>query len=159
MSGSMRTPKIDSVRLVRRSDLEVVQVTHQGEPCLVLKDPIAANYIRMRPDEYFVLERLDGHRSLEQLQEAYKRTYPNQRITAQDIQSLLHRFHEQGLVLGEVAGQGEQLLQRLVRSSGKSGCLRFPTCCSCALGGIDPDRFLKIVSCRTSVGCFTRFFS
>ncbi|MCA9197482.1 MAG: hypothetical protein KDA87_08090 [Planctomycetales bacterium] len=139
----MRKPKIDSVRLIRRSDLEVVQVTHQGEPCLVLKDPIALNYVRMRPDEYFVLERLDGYQSLEELKDAYKRAYPNQRIQAQDLQSLLHRFHEQGLVLGEVAGQGEQLLQRARKKQRQKWLSTFSNLLFLRLGGIDPDRFLN----------------
>lgn len=140
-STSSLTQKPVNVRC--RPDLVVVETSHKHESAVVVKDPIAMKYHRMRPDEYFVLQRLDGRCSLEQMREEYERTFPPQKVTAADLNRLLFRFHESGLTLSDTSMQGDRLTDRRIKERNQrwmqhiSGILfiRFP--------GVDPEPLLK----------------
>ncbi|MFK8114762.1 MAG: peptidase M50 [Rubripirellula sp.] len=143
-----RTPSISSLTrnplAVRcRPDLKAVQTKHKHESAVVVKDPIAMKYHRMRPDEYFVLQSLNGELSLEQICDEYQRTFPPQKVTAAELNQLLFRFHESGLTISDSSMQGDRLTDRRRKDRKQrwmqhiSGVLfiRFP--------GVDPEPFLK----------------
>ena len=52
-----------------RLDLRAVETRHKHQSAVVVKDPVAMKYHRLRNDEYFVLEQLDGTVSLDELTE------------------------------------------------------------------------------------------
>lgn len=96
----------------RRHDLKAVETRHKYEAAIVVKDPIAMKYHRMRPDEYFVLEQLDGNTSLEQIRQRYEQRFAPQRVTPTELNQLLFRFHQSGLTISDAALQGERLTDR-----------------------------------------------
>ena len=97
----------------------------------------------MRPDEYFVLELLDGTLSLEEVRDRYQTEFAPQRVTTADVNRLLFRFHQSGLTVSDAALQGDRLGDRRRRDRRErllqhiSGVLfiRFP--------GVDPEPLLR----------------
>ena len=133
----------DPLRIRKRPDLVVVETKHQHESAMVVKDPISLKYHRLRPDEFFVLDLLDGSRSLEEIRDAYEKRYQPLRVSAAQLNQLLFRFHQSGLTLSDFAEQGDRLNERRQKERREkwlqyiSGVLfiRFP--------GVDPEPFLK----------------
>lgn len=134
---------VNALRLRRRYDLAVVSTRHKNESAVVIKDPIALKYHRLRPDEYFVLELLDGTRTLSQIRDAYQKRWAPQKVKLTEINQLLFRFHQNGLTQSDAAGQGDRLSERRWTDRKRkwmqsiSGVLfiRFP--------GIDPEPILR----------------
>ncbi|QDT11819.1 efflux RND transporter periplasmic adaptor subunit [Stieleria marina] len=126
-----------------RADLVSVETRHKRESAVVVKDPIALKYHRMRPDEYFVLGLLDGSRSLEEIRLAYEDKYAPTRVTQAQINQLLFRFHQSGLTISDAMMQGDRLQERRIKERHEkwmqyiSGVLfiRFP--------GVDPEPLLR----------------
>lgn len=131
------------VRLCMRPDLVSVTTHHRHESAVVIKDPIAMKYYRLRPDEFFVLQSLRRGVSLQALCDSYHKQHPNAKVTPAEMNNLLLRFHRLGLVVSEAAEQGERLLDkwRVERKHRLTGLvsnllfIRFP--------GVDPDPLLR----------------
>ena len=130
-----------SVRV--RADLRTVVTKHKHDSAVVVKDPIAMKYHRLRPDEYFVLSKLDGRHSLDEIKEAYEKEYVPHRVSVVELNQLLFRFHQYGLTVSDTIDQGLRLDDRR-RKDRKSKLLqhisgllfiRFP--------GVDPDPMLR----------------
>ncbi|MGB7343078.1 MAG: HlyD family efflux transporter periplasmic adaptor subunit [Pirellulaceae bacterium] len=127
----------------RRLDLVAVETRHKQESAIVVKDPIALKYHRMRPDEFFVLGLLDGRRSLEEIRVAYEQKFQPMRVTKAQINQLLFRFHQSGLTISDAVMQGDRLTERRTKERHEkwmqyiSGVLfiRFP--------GVDPEPLLR----------------
>ena len=64
-ADAFRSSTTRPVNLRRRGDLDVTRQVYQGQAWWVVKDPIALHYFRFRPEEYALLDMLDGRRSLE----------------------------------------------------------------------------------------------
>jgi putative peptide zinc metalloprotease protein len=126
-----------------RADLVAVETQHKYESAVVVKDPVAMKYHRMRPDEFFVLMKLDGEASLEQIREEYERVFAPTRVTAADLNRLLFRFHQSGLTISDTPMQGDRLTdrrrkdrnQRLMQHISGILFIRFP--------GVDPEPIMK----------------
>lgn len=135
------TKRALSVRV--RDDLRVVNTQHKYESAVVVKDPIALKYHRMRPDEYFVLQRLDGRHSLADIKQEYEQDFPPRKVSEAELNRLLFRFHDSGLTISDSNDQGARLADRQKKEKHQqilqsiSGLLfiRFP--------GVDPDSFLR----------------
>ena len=131
--------------VVRRADLDTVETLHKHDSAIVVKDPISLKYHRLRPDEYFVLQLLDGKRSLADIREAYEHEFPPTRVTEAQLNQLLFRFHQNGLTLSNRSMQGDRLHERgrrekrekWMQAIGNVLFIRFP--------GVDPEPLLKIL--------------
>ena len=126
-----------------RADLVVVETTHKHNSAVVLKDPVAMKYHRLRPDEYFVLCLLRSGATLESLRDEYQQHHPPNKVTLPQLNQLLFQFHRMGLTVSDAAQQGERLRERQTQESRSrmmqliSGVLfiRFP--------GIDPEPLMR----------------
>ncbi len=127
----------------KRDDLIAVSVKHRHESAVIIKDPIAMKYVRLRDDEYFVLCQLDGARSLEQITKRYAEKFAPRTAKPAQINELIFRLHEHGLLVSSPVGQGENLRRRagkkrrekIAQAALSPLFIRFP--------GVDPDRFLN----------------
>ncbi len=126
-----------------RPDLVAVETKHKRESAVVVKDPIALKYHRMRPDEFFVLQLLDGRCTLEEVRVRYEAKYAPMRVTQAQLNQLLFRFHQSGLTISDAVMQGDRLKERRQKERREkwmqhiSGVLfiRFP--------GVDPEPLLR----------------
>lgn len=138
----MRSPT-PAVLPRKRPDLVATCTRHQHESAIVVKDPVALAYHRMRPDEYFVLEHLNGKRTLEELCDLYEAEHPGERVKAHEMNELLFRLHRLGLTVSDREEQGDRLIEKSRRERHQkwkgqlSGILfiKFP--------GVDPEPFLR----------------
>ena len=69
------------LKVRQRPDLVAVETRHKNDSAMVVKDPIALKYHRLRPDEYFVLQMLNGQNSLEDIRIAYEARFRPTRVT------------------------------------------------------------------------------
>ncbi len=126
-----------------RPELVHVITRHRYQSSVVIKDPVAMKYHRLRPDEFFVLQSLRPGANLRSLCEAYRQKYPTNKVSSAEINELLFRFHRLGLTISDGEDQGERLWRahredrkrRLTDSISNVLFIRFP--------GIDPEPVLR----------------
>ena len=131
------------LKVRQRPDLVAVETRHKNDSAMVVKDPIALKYHRLRPDEYFVLQMLNGQNSLEDIRIAYEARFRPTRVTHAQINQLLFRFHQSGLTLSNASLQGDRLDEKRRKDFWDrwkqhiSGVLfiRFP--------GVDPEPLMR----------------
>lgn len=127
----------------KRPDLTARRQTYLGKSYWVVKEPIGLNYFRFQDEEYGLLQKINGHTSLDELKEWFESTFPPQKITLEELQQFIGMLHRSGLVIADVPGQGKQLHQRYDERKKKERlgamtnilCIRFK--------GFDPERFLN----------------
>lgn len=146
LANAFRSSTSRPVGLRCRKDLVTNRQVHEGQAWFVVKDPISLHYFRFRPEEYALLEMLDGDASLDDLKENFEEQFPPRRISVDDVSRFVGTLHRSGLVIGDKPGQGPQL-NELRRQRVKKEwqawaksimCLRFR--------GIDPDWMLELLN-------------
>ena len=95
------------VPLVARADLDCQEMVLRGVRVRVVKDRLALRYYHLQPEQYLVLDLLDGQRSLEDLRNEIQRRFPGIPVSLHDIQTLLVDLHRKGLAYSLRTGQGE----------------------------------------------------
>jgi putative peptide zinc metalloprotease protein len=140
---AFRSSTTRPVGLRRRGDLVTIRQVYQGQVWWVVKDPIALAYFRFRPEEFALLEMLDGKKSLENLQEAFEAEFPPRRITLEEVSRFVSMLHRSGLVIGDRPGQGPQLYERRNQRIWKQWVGWFSNVMALRFRGIDPDEILN----------------
>lgn len=105
MQPTMRRP----VPLRMRADLQTETMTFRGRFYWAVKDPISLRYHRLREEQYFLLTKLNGTRTLEELQHMLQMEYPHTHWGLTELQSLISDLHDKRLVSSERSGQSEGL--------------------------------------------------
>ena len=141
-ADAFRSSTTRGVTLRRRGDLVVNRQVYQGQAWWVVKDPISLHYFRFRPEEYALLEMLDGHTSLEALKEQFETRFPPRRITVDELSRFIATLHRSGLVIGDRPGQGPQLYERRRQRIWREWMAWLANIMSMRFRGIDPDRIL-----------------
>ena len=100
------------LRLRARSDLIAQRQRIGDRENWVVKDPLAMKYFRFRPEEYAILEMLDGRASLESVQQRFQRRFAPQQASTADLQQFIGSLHGMGLLLSDEPEQGPRLLHR-----------------------------------------------
>jgi putative peptide zinc metalloprotease protein len=139
---AFRSSTTRSVGLRKRGDLQVNRQVYQGQAWFVVKDPISLHYFRFRPEEYALLEMLDGQASLESLKERFEERFPPRRITVEELARFVSTLHRSGLVIGDRPGQGPQLFERRRQRKWKEWVAWVSNVMALRFRGIDPDRLL-----------------
>ena len=140
---AFRSSTTRPVGLRRRGDLVTIRQVYQGQIWWVVKDPIALAYFRFRPEEFALLEMLDGKKSLEELQEAFEAEFPPRRITLEEVSRFVSMLHRSGLVIGDRPGQGPQLYERRNQRIWKQWVAWLSNVMALRFRGIDPDQILN----------------
>lgn len=133
------------VPLVARADLTVEQIAYQGLSYWVIKDPVALAYYRLQPEQYKLLQLLDGKRSLEDLRDAFQKEFPTIRPTLADLRSLALDLHQKGLVYSERAGQAQSLIEQAREKFKKKTWGAVRNVLYIKLPGWDPERLLSFL--------------
>jgi putative peptide zinc metalloprotease protein len=136
------------VPLHRRPGLVVQRVHYEGRPFVVVKDPLSLRYFRLQPEQFCLLELLDGCRSLEDLRSALQAGFPVFRPTLHEIAQSIAELHQLELAYSSRPGQSEPLVAEAERS-GRSRILRaLANPLFVRLPGLDLDRFLGWLQAR-----------
>ena len=142
-SDAFRSSTTRPVGLRRRGDLVTNRQVHQGQAWWVVKDPISLSYFRFRPEEYALLDMLDGTTSLDDLKSRFEARFPPRRITVDELARFVATLHRSGLVIGDRPGQGPQLFERRRQRIWKQWMAWLSNIMSLRFRGIDPDWLLE----------------
>jgi putative peptide zinc metalloprotease protein len=127
----------------RRQDLVIAWIKYRGVKHAVIKDPLALKYHQLSPEQYSVLDRLDGERSLKQIRTEVQTEFPTEHFSLMDIQGLVIDLQEKQLLTALRLGQGPALLKahrdNVRKKIGQT--LRNPL--TIQLPGWDPERVLQ----------------
>ena len=133
------------VRMKMRSDLTFDRTEYQGVEFWVVKEPLGQKYFQFPPHVFYLLQQLDGNKSIDELQEGYHEKFAPKRITRQDLQQLLTRFHQDGLVISEMQGQGSELLKRGKKNRRMELFGQMANILAIRYRGFDPERILNFL--------------
>lgn len=137
------SPKGPPVRMKMRGDLTFDRQTYQGVEYWVVKEPVGQKYYQFPPHVFYLLRQLDGHQTIDQLQDNYHDEFAPKRITRQDLQQLLTRFHQDGLVVADVPSQGRELLKRGQKNRRQELFGAFSNILAIRYKGFDPEGILN----------------
>ncbi len=128
--------------LVKRSDLIVFVQAFGGRTYLGVKDPLALRYYHLRPEEFFVLQQLDGRTSADQIQAAFEREFPPRKLGHRQLQAFCSLLHREGLVVADAPGQADVLLQQRQAAQRRQRLERFGNPLALRFRGLDPEPLL-----------------
>jgi putative peptide zinc metalloprotease protein len=125
-----------------RPDLVVQPQFYEGMTHYVVKDPIGLKYFRFKVEEYFLLEQLDGKRTLQEVKKAFERKYRPQTITIEDLTRFVSQLHEAGIVQIDTPIQGRVLVERRRKNRWKRVWQFIANILYVKIPIIDPERLL-----------------
>ncbi len=131
------------VKLKMRGDLTFDRQNYQGVEYWVVKEPVGQKFYQFPPNVVYLLKLLDGTRSVEQIIDSYHETHAPKRITRNDLQQLLMRFHKDGLVISDASGQGSELLRRGRKSIAMERVTSMSNILAVRYRGFDPEMILN----------------
>ena len=130
------------VRLRLRPNLVLVPQDEAGGRTYVLKDPVSLRYYRLDERQHFLVNLMDGSRTLEEVRLAYETAYRPARLSLDELEAFALELLGGGLVQNESPLAG-RLLYRAARKQRWTAvrstllqflCIRIPL--------FDPDRLL-----------------
>ncbi len=101
-----------SLKIRLRTDLDIDAHKYEGRTFYVVKDPVSLRYYRLKDNEHFLLQFLDGRKTLEDAQKAYEREYRPERLKLEDLEGFAQQLLTAGLALSESPKAGQQLFER-----------------------------------------------
>ncbi|MDG1875556.1 MAG: hemolysin D [Mariniblastus sp.] len=143
--GPTAPPRGSVVQMKIRPDLTFDRMAYQGVEYWVVKEPLGQKYYQFPPHVFYLLRELDGQKTIDQLQDGYHEKFAPKRITRQDLQQLLTRFHQDGLVTSNMPGQGKELLKRGHKNLMMERVGTFSNILAIRYKGFDPERILNFL--------------
>ena len=127
----------------RRPDLIANRQRYQGTGYWVVKEPVGLQYFRFHDEEYYILNMLDGHVSLQQIKDGFEQRFAPQKITFGDLQQFIGMLHRSGLVISNSPGQGKSLRERGRKKKNKELLGKFANVFALRYRGFDPEKILN----------------
>ncbi|MBO7679118.1 MAG: PqqD family protein, partial [Thermoguttaceae bacterium] len=142
LSDSLVSSSARVMSFYARTDLTAKKEQYLGRTYWIVKDPLGLKYYRFQSEEYFILNQLDGTRSLDDIKDNFEKEFPPQKITLEELQNFIGQLHQSSLIVAAVPNQGHELLKRrnkrrrqeIIAAMSNILCIRFK--------GIDPNRIL-----------------
>src|SRR5579872_4912035 len=100
------------VKVRLRRDLGIEAQKYEGRTYHVVKDPVSLRYYRLKDNEHFLLQFLDGQRTLEDAQKEYEKRYRPDRLKLEDLEAFAQQLLTAGLAQSESPRAGKQLFDR-----------------------------------------------
>lgn len=143
LAPSLESSNSRPVRLKMRGDLSARRHIYQGQAYWIIKEPVGLNYFRFPEDSYFVLQQLDGVRSLEDIEAAYNDEFSPKKLTIDKLQQFIGSLYRAGLVQSAAPGQGTELLKRRRKTRRQKVLSAWGNVLALRFRGIDPERILN----------------
>jgi putative peptide zinc metalloprotease protein len=129
----------------KRPDLKANRQRYQGTGYWVVKEPVGLQYFRFHDEEYYILNMLDGHVSLQQIKDGFEQRFAPQKITFGDLQQFIGMLHRSGLVISNSPGQGKALRERGRKKKNKEMMGKFTNVFALRYRGFDPEKILNAI--------------
>lgn len=145
---STATPASDlerrkSLRIRLRADLDIEAHKYEGKTFYVVKDPVSLRYYRLKDNEHFLLQFLDGKHTLEQAQKAYEKEYRPERLRLEDLEGFAQQLLTAGLALSDSPKAGKQLFERRGKRRRREFLQTFTNILYIKIPVFDPERLLQ----------------
>ncbi len=131
------------VKLRLRRDLSITPQKYEGRTYYVVKDPVTLRYYRFKEQEKFLLDFMDGERTLDDSQKAYEKRFRPERLTLEDLEQFAQQLLTAGLVLNESPRAGTQLMERRKKRRRSQLLQTFTNILYIRVPLFDPDKLLK----------------
>ncbi len=131
------------VKLLLRRDLVIESQKYEGRTFYVVKDPISLRYYRLKDNEYYLLQFLDGRRTLEDAQKAYEKHYRPDRLKLEDLEAFAQQLLKAGLAQNESPKAGQQLYENRKKRLRMEWLQALTNILYIKLPLFDPDRLLN----------------
>jgi putative peptide zinc metalloprotease protein len=143
LHDSLVSSSARNLAIRKRPDLVARRQHYLGRSYWVVKDPVGLQYFRFQDEEFAILQMLDGETSLDEIKDRFEEEFPPQKITLEELQQFLGMLHRSGLVIADVAGQGEQLRKRRWEKKRREWMNAISNILCIRFKGFDPERFLN----------------
>src|SRR5262249_20401681 len=141
--GARELERRKQVKILLRSDLVVEPQKYEGRTYFVLKDPVSLRYYRLKDNEHFLLQFLDGKHTLEEAQKAYEKRYRPERLRLEDLEGFAQQLLTAGLALSESPKAGKQLFERRGKRRRREWLQTLTNILYIKIPIFDPERILK----------------
>jgi len=131
------------VRVRLRRDLGIEAQKYEGRTYHVVKDPVSLRYYRLKDNEYFLLQYLDGKRTLEDAQKEYEIRYRPDRLKLEDVESFAQQLINAGLAQNESPRAGKQLYDQRNKRRRSEWMQTLTNILYIKIPVFDPDALLK----------------
>ena len=136
-----QTPTSSSIIPWRcRADLQAVPLEFSGRPSWGIKDPLTLAYFELRDEEYFVLRRLDGQSTIEEICDLFRQQFRPANLTPGELQQFIGQLASQGLLVADGPGYGRTLVSRDLQGQSRRRWSRLFNVLCIRFRGFDPDR-------------------
>jgi putative peptide zinc metalloprotease protein len=130
------------VRIRLRGDLMIDPQKFEGRTYFVVKDPVSLRYYRFKEQEQFLLQFMDGQRTLDDAQKEYEKRFRPERLTLEDLESFAQQLLTAGLAQNESPKAGTQLFERRKKRLRREWLQTLTNILYIKIPVIDPDRLL-----------------
>jgi len=130
------------VPLRMRPDLDIKRILYGESGWIVVKDPCRLQYFRLQPEQFAVLESLNGRRGLGEIRDLVQAQFRTVHVSVRDVQVLIVDLHDKGLVTTERLGQAGALVREQRNAFWKRFWQTVRNPLYMRVPGWDPDRLL-----------------
>src|SRR5947209_1447261 len=130
------------LRIRLRGDLTIEAHKYEGRTFFVVKDPVSLRYYRLKDNEHYLLQFMDGKQTLEDAQKAYEKQYRPDRLKLEDLESFAQQLLTAGLAQNESPKAGKQLFDRRKKRRRSEWMQTLTNILYIKLPVFDPDRLL-----------------
>jgi putative peptide zinc metalloprotease protein len=145
------------VRIRLRGDLGIDPQKFEGRTYFVVKDPVSLRYYRFKEQEHFLLQFMDGERTLDDAQKEYEKRFRPERLTLEDLESFAQQLLTAGLAQNESPKAGTQLFERRKKRLRKEWLQTLTNILYIKIPIYDPDRLLTWMLNRSFFGLGMRW--
>jgi putative peptide zinc metalloprotease protein len=131
------------LRLRLRRDLVIEAQKYEGRTYHVVKDPVSLRYYRLKDNEYFLLQFLDGKHTLEEAQKEYEARYRPDRLKLEDVEAFGQQLINAGLAQNESPRAGKQLYEQRKKRRRNEWMQTLTNILYIKIPVFDPDWLLK----------------
>lgn len=129
--------------LTLRHDLRWQPTQVKSESRWNLFDPVSSRSYQLRDAERFILNQLDGHVTLRDIQRRFENRFLPQTLPLDELHGFLQVAQREGLLVSQTMGQGITLNRRRENLERAKNWQRLTQILAIRLPGIAPQRFLE----------------
>ena len=134
--------RVADIKPQLRGHIRLHRHTYRKQRWYVIEDPITAQYHRFAPTAYYLIQQMNGKRSLQTLWEDTLDHLGNEGPTQSEIVQLLAQLHSQDLLASNVLPNTVEQYLRGERARKMKTLQRFISPLAIRIPLVDPDRFL-----------------
>lgn len=135
--------RIADLRLRLRSHVRLHRTIFRGHLWYVLQDRTSGRFHRFTPETYFVINLMDGERSMQEVWDIACNQMTEKVLTQDEVIQLLGQLHVSDVLFGDVPPDIEELTERGRKQRNRKLLMSFMNPLAIRLSLIDPNEFLN----------------